>query len=164
MTGIKISVDRLQIGNYIKLPLSWKDHPFLFSSFLIKSQEEVELIRRLGLKQVIIFPDKSPAPPKPIQTSSGSEGPTQDALLDDMESKLAAEKERRIEQLKQYRRNLQRSEKAFERSVSQLRSLMSKVQTRPLTAISEAQELVGSIVSQLLSTDEMVLHLMADYW
>lgn len=146
MTGIKISVDRLQIGNYIKLPLSWKDHPFLFSSFLIKSQEEVELIRRLGLKQVIIFPDKSPAPPKPIQTSSGSEGPTQDALLDDMESKLAAEKERRIEQLKQYRRNLQRSEKAgaFAYPVAQSNG---QATTRPLTAISEAQELVGSIVS-----------------
>lgn len=73
MTGIKISIDRLQIGNYIKLPLSWKDHPFLFSSFLIKSQEEVELIRRLGLKQVIIFPDKSSSPPKPIQANPSGE-------------------------------------------------------------------------------------------
>ncbi len=162
MTGIKISIDRLQIGNYIKLPLSWKDHPFLFSSFLIKSQEEVELIRRLGLKQVIIFPDKSSTPPKPIQADPNGETPTEEAQLSEMESKLAAEKERRIEQLKQYRRNLQRSEKAFERSLTQLRNLMVKLQTRPLTAIGEAQELVGSIVSQLLSTDEMVLHLMAD--
>ena len=162
MTGIKISIDRLQIGNYIKLPLSWKDHPFLFSSFLIKSQEEVELIRRLGLKQVIIFPDKSSTPPKPIQADPNGEIPTEEAQLSEMESKLAAEKERRIEQLKQYRRNLQRSEKAFERSLTQLRNLMVKLQTRPLTAIGEAQELVGSIVSQLLSTDEMVLHLMAD--
>ena len=162
MTGIKISIDRLQIGNYIKLPLSWKDHPFLFSSFLIKSQEEVELIRRLGLKQVIIFPDKSSAPPKPLQANPSGEIPTEEAQLSEMESKLAAEKERRIEQLKQYRRNLQRSEKAFERSLTQLRNLMVKLQTRPLTAIGEAQELVGSIVPQLPSTDDMLLHLMAD--
>jgi len=39
---------------------------------------------------------------------------------------------------------------------------MNKLQTRPLTAIKEAQELVDGIVAQLLSTDEMVLHLMSE--
>ncbi len=161
MTGIKISVDRLQVGNYVKLPLSWKDHPFLFSSFLIKTSEEIDLIRRLGVKQVIIFPDKSETGPKPVQSVETTVTVAEEALQS-RESELAAEKERRIEQLKQYRRGLQRSEKAFERSLSQLRNLMSKLQTRPLTAIKEAQELVDGIVSQLLSTDEMVLHLMSE--
>ena len=155
MTGIKISVDRLQVGNYVKLPLSWKDHPFLFSSFLIKTNDEIDLIRRLGVKQVIIFPDKSETGPKPVQSVETTVTVAEEALQS-RESELAAEKERRIEQLKQYRRGLQRSEKAFERSLSQLRNLMSKLQTRPLTAIKEAQELVDGIVSQLLSTDEMV--------
>ncbi len=161
MTGIKISVDRLQVGNYVKLPLSWKDHPFLFSSFLIKTNDEIDLIRRLGVKQVIIFPDKSETGPKPVQSVETTVTVAEEALQS-RESELAAEKERRIEQLKQYRRGLQRSEKAFERSLSQLRNLMSKLQTRPLTAIKEAQELVDGIVSQLLSTDEMVLHLMSE--
>ena len=161
MTGIKISVDRLQVGNYVKLPLSWKDHPFLFSSFLIKTSEEIDLIRRLGVKQVIIFPDKSETGPKPVQSVETTVTVAEEALQS-RESELAAEKERRIEQLKQSRRGLQRSEKAFERSLSQLRNLMSKLQTRPLTAIKEAQELVDGIVSQLLSTDEMVLHLMSE--
>lgn len=161
MTGIKISVDRLQVGNYVKLPLSWKDHPFLFSSFLIKTSEEIDLIRRLGVKQVIIFPDKSETGPKPVQSVETTVTVAEEALQS-RESELAAEKERRIEQLKQYRRGLQRSEKAFERSLIQLRNLMSKLQTRPLTAIKEAQELVDGIVSQLLSTDEMVLHLMSE--
>ena len=163
MTGIKISVDRLQIGNYVKLPLNWKDHPFLFSSFVIKSQEEIDLIRRLGLKQVVMFPDKSSTPPKPVQeVETSTSETTAESALDDIEASLTAEKERRIEQLKLYRRNLQRSEKAFERSLSQLRNLMNKLQTRPLTAIKEAQELVDGIVAQLLSTDEMVLHLMSE--
>ena len=163
MTGIKISVDRLQIGNYVKLPLNWKDHPFLFSSFVIKSQEEIDLIRRLGLKQVVMFPDKSSMPPKPVQEiETAISETTAESALDDIEASLTAEKERRIEQLKLYRRNLQRSEKAFERSLSQLRNLMNKLQTRPLTAIKEAQELVDGIVAQLLSTDEMVLHLMSE--
>ena len=163
MSGIKISVDRLQVGNYVKLPLSWKEHPFLFSSFMIKTQEQIDIIRQLGIKQVMIYPDRSEMPPKPVidEEENGDQQPIgSDAV--NLQATLTAEKERRIEELKQYRRSLQRSEKAFERSVSQLRSLMSKVQTRPLTAISEAQELVNSIADELLHTEEMVLHLMGD--
>ena len=163
MSGIKISVDRLQVGNYVKLPLSWKEHPFLFSSFMIKTQEQVDIIRQLGIKQVMIYPDRSEMPPKPVidEEDNGDQQPIgSDAF--NLQASLTAEKERRIEELKQYRRSLQRSEKAFERSVSQLRSLMSKVQTRPLTAINEAQELVNNIADLLLKTEDMVLHLMGD--
>ncbi|MGL4205869.1 MAG: HD-GYP domain-containing protein [Aeromonadaceae bacterium] len=164
MAGIKISVDRLQVGNYVKLPLNWKEHPFLFSSFLIKSQEQIDLIRRLGLKQVMIFPDRSDAPPKPLldDETNGEQARYSSENLEGLQSQLSAEKERRIELLKQYRRNLQRSEKSFERSLSQLRNLMSKVQTRPLTAMGEARDLVDGIANQLLKAEDMVLHLMAD--
>ena len=162
MSGIKISVDRLQIGNYVKLPLTWKEHPFLFSSFMIKTQEQVDIIRQLGIKQVMIYPDRSDTPPKPVMAEEETLNQPIASEAFTLQAALAAEKERRIEELKQYRRSLQRSEKAFERSVSQLRSLMNKIQTRPLTAIAEAQELVSSIADELLSTEDMVLHLMAD--
>ncbi|PRM91048.1 HD family phosphohydrolase, partial [Arcobacter cryaerophilus gv. occultus] len=42
MTGIKNSVDRLQVGNFVSLPLCWREHPFLFSSFKLKNEEEIE--------------------------------------------------------------------------------------------------------------------------
>ena len=60
----------------------------------------------------------------------------------DLDARLRADKADRIERLKQYRRSLQRSEKAFERSLTQMRSLINKLQNRPLTAMREAQELV----------------------
>ncbi|GAA4498415.1 HD-GYP domain-containing protein [Pseudaeromonas paramecii] len=163
MAGIKISIDRLQIGNYVKLPVNWKDHPFLFSSFLIKSQEQIDLIRSLGLKQVVIFPDKSDTPPKPMSSEIQLAEPAinHDEVAD-LDARLRADKAHRIEQLKQYRRSLQRSEKAFERSLTQMRSLINKLQNRPLTAMQEAQELVDDMVSKLLNADEMVLHLMSD--
>jgi hypothetical protein len=97
MTGIKISIDpdcRSAITSSSRS--AGRITRFCFPSFLIKSQEEVELIRRLGLKQVIIFPDKSSSPPKPIQANPSGEIPTEEAQHSEMESKLAAEKERRI--------------------------------------------------------------------
>ncbi len=160
MTGIKISVDRLQVGNYVSLPLGWREHPFLFSSFKIKSEEEIELIRRLGLKLVTIIPDKSDVPPKPLNQVQPQQQESADAAQ--RQARMQQEKDQRIEQLQQYRRNLQQCEKQFQQSLAQVRSVMSKIQSRPLNAIGEAQELVNAMTEQLLSVDEMVLHLVSD--
>lgn len=129
MTGIKISVDRLQVGNYVSLPLGWREHPFLFSSFKIKSEEEIELIRRLGLKLVTIIPDKSDVPPKPLNQVQPQQQESADAAQ--RQAQMQQEKDRRIEQLQLYRRNLQQCEKQFQQSLAQVRSVMSKIQSRP---------------------------------
>ena len=159
MTGIKISVDRLQVGNYVSLPLGWREHPFLFSSFKLKSEEEIELIRRLGLKLVTIIPDKSDAPPKPLDQVQPAPDGTDDLV--GRQQEMQQEKARRIEQLQRYRRDLQQCEKHFQQSLAQVRNLMGKIQSRPLNAINEAQELINAMTEQLLSVDEMVLHLVS---
>jgi len=160
MTGIKISVDRLQVGNFVSLPLGWREHPFLFSSFKLKNEEEIELIRRLGLKMVTIIPDKSDAPPKPLSQIQAQPAEVPDTSL--RQAEMQRDKEQRIEQLQQYRRDLQQCEKQFQQSLAQVRSVMSKIQSRPLNAIGEAQELINAMTEQLLAVDEMVLHLVSD--
>lgn len=160
MSGIKISVDRLQVGNYVSLPLGWREHPFLFSSFKLKSEQEIALIRRLGLKLVTIIPDKSDTPPKPLDQvqAPGADG----GALANRQQEMQQEKTRRIEQLQRYRRDLQQCEKQFQQSLAQVRSLMGKIQSRPLNAIGEATELINAMTEQLLAVDEMVLHLVSD--
>ena len=162
MTGIKISVERLQVGNYVSLPLGWREHPFLFSSFKLKSEEEIELIRRLGLKLVTIIPDKSDTPPKPLGQTQPQADEVEGEGLVARQEEMQQEKLRRIEQLQRYRRDLQQCEKQFRQSLAQVRNLMGKIQSRPLNAISEAQELINAMTEQLLSVDEMVLHLVSD--
>ncbi len=65
MAAIKLTVDRIQPGLHIRLPLKWNDHPFLLNSFKIKDQEQVEMIRHLGVKFVYFSPDQSDASPLP---------------------------------------------------------------------------------------------------
>jgi HD-GYP domain-containing protein (c-di-GMP phosphodiesterase class II) len=77
------------------------------------------------------------------------------------QEEMQQEKLRRIEQLQRYRRDLQQCEQ-FQQSLAQVRNLMGKIQSRPLNAISEAQELINAMTEQLLSVDEMVLHLVSD--
>ena len=160
MAGITISVDRLQVGNYVSLPLGWREHPFLFSSFKIKSEEEIALIRRLGLQQVTLFPDKSDSPPLPPDSVAPVEIPMSEQSS--QQEAMQQDKEERIARLQQYRHDVQQCDKQFQHSLSQVRSLMGKVQARPLNAITEAKELIDAITRQLLAADDLVLHLMAE--
>ncbi len=125
-----------------------------------KVKKRFELIRRLGLKLVTIIPDKSDVPPKPLNQVQPQQQESADAAQ--RQAQMQQEKDRRIEQLQLYRRNLQQCEKQFQQSLAQVRSVMSKLQSRPLNAIGEAQELVNAMTEQLLSVDEMVLHLVSD--
>ena len=43
-----------------------------------------------------------------------------------------------------------------------MRSMISKLRNRPLNAVDDAKDLVHSIVEQLLTSDNLVLHLMSD--
>ncbi len=162
MTGIKISVERLQVGNYVSLPLGWREHPFLFSSFKLKSEEEIELIRRLGLKLVTIIPDKSDTPPKPLDQTQSQADEVEGEGLVARQAEMQQEKLAPHRAVAAYRRDLQQCEKQFQQSLAQVRNVMSKIQSRPLNAIGEAQELINAMTEQLLSVDEMVLHLVSD--
>lgn len=101
MSTIKITVDRIQPGLHIRLPLKWNEHPFLFNSFKIKDQEQVDMIRHLGVKYVYLNVSQSDTQPLPAnQTASHDE--SQSDKLDVETQKLWSEKQKRIEKLWAY--------------------------------------------------------------
>lgn len=158
MAAIKLTVDRIQPGLHIRLPLKWNDHPFLLNSFKIKDQEQVEMIRHLGVKFVYFNPEQSDAPPLPANQPQ-AEVKKDDAL--DLEAqKLWQEKQKRIEKLSAYRRCVIQCEKEFERSLARMRSVMTKIRNRPADAVGEAKQLIDDIVEKLMCDDNVTLHLM----
>lgn len=158
MAAIKLTVDRIQPGLHIRLPLKWNDHPFLLNSFKIKDQEQVEMIRHLGVKFVYFNPEQSDASPLPANQPQVEV--TQDNTLDLEAQKLWKEKQKRIEKLSAYRRRVIQCEKEFERSLARMRSVMTKIRNRPVDAVGEAQQLIDDIVDKLMSDDNVTLHLM----
>lgn len=159
MASIKITVDRIQPGLHVRLPVNWKDHPFLLNSFKIKSQDQVDIIRHLGIKHVYINPLQSDAEPLPANESS--DNVEQESELELAKKKMWEEKQARIEKLNAYRRRVSKCEKEFERSLSQLRSVMSKIRNRPADAVNEATIMVDEIVDKLLADNNVTLHLMS---
>ena len=156
----KISVDHLQVGIFVRLPISWKDHPFLFSSFKIKDAAQIELIKSLGISDVFFDPERSDVEPATSEdnVNKKSNEQTLTALKADMQNQKMAS----IDQQQKLRRDLKKTEQQFTRSVSMMRSMVSKVSSRPINAVNEAKDLVNHMTEILLNSDNLALHLMGD--
>ncbi|SFD14776.1 HD-GYP domain-containing protein [Pseudoalteromonas denitrificans] len=161
MKGIKVAVEQLQPGIFIQLPLKWFQHPFVLSHFKIKSAEQVKIIKSLGIKYVIAFPAKSDEKPLPTQDISLDQI-TDDTEVEDLKDELTLLKEQRIEKLKVFRREINRTEKNFQRSMSHVKTIMKDIRSRPVQAIEQAGQLIDEISEQLLSKGDVVLHLMSE--
>ncbi|MCH7423205.1 HD family phosphohydrolase [Shewanella xiamenensis] len=157
----KVSIHQLQVGNFVRLPVAWKDHPFLFSSFHIKQAAQIELIKNLGIEHVIVDLERSETAPlnpeaiNPIKLPPSPE-------LHDLKNDMDVYKAEQIEVQKKLRRDIHKTEQNFTRSVAMMRSMISKLRNRPLNAVDDAKVLVHSMVEQLLTSDNLVLHLMSD--
>ncbi|MFA0084399.1 HD-GYP domain-containing protein [Vibrio sp. 10N.261.51.F12] len=160
MASTKISVNRIQPGLHIRLPVKWNDHPFLFNTFKIKSNEQVRVIKQLGVKYVYITPELSDVLPLPIEATPAATSNTINQEDNADAERLWAEKQERIEKLSLYRRRVSRCEKEFDRSLARIRNIMAKLRSRPELAIQESELLIEDIVDSLLGEDDVTLHLM----
>jgi putative nucleotidyltransferase with HDIG domain len=160
LSVLKIKPAALKLGYAIKLPGGWLKHPFLSGDMIIENAQQLQIIRSLNLDYVFFYPDKSVKVAQPEELrdedTAGFNMAASEAQL-----KMQQEKMQRIEQAKAHRRDLQRTEKAFAQSLLQVKSLMSKINSRPLNAIDEAGSLISAMADILLGADSLVLHLIS---
>ncbi|MDR6983584.1 putative nucleotidyltransferase with HDIG domain [Rheinheimera pacifica] len=157
---LKIKPEALKLGYAIKLPAGWLKHPFLSGNMIIENSQQLQIIKSLNLDYVFFYPDKSVQVAQPAELNdedtAGFNMAASEAQL-----KMQQDKMQRIEQAKAHRRDLQRTEKAFAQSLLQVKSLMSKINSRPLNAIEEAGSLISAMADILLGADSLVLHLIS---
>ena len=161
MKGIKVAVEQLQPGVFIQIPLKWFEHPFIFGRFKLKSNEQIEIIKSLGVKHVIAYPAKSDASLIPI-SEVAHETSLNDSKITDLKNELTLIKEQRIEKLKKFRKDLNHTEICFQHSVNNIREIMKDIRSRPIQAIEQASQLINEISDRLLDQDDIVLHLMSE--
>lgn len=156
---IKLAINRLQIGVYIQMPVSWNDHPFMFNQFKITSDKQIAQLKKSNILHVWGIPAKSTN--KPL-----AEAPPESLVLEGevkLNQELKAMKKDKldkIEQMKSYRRQIKKCEASYQTAISKVRSLTNKIQTRPLQAMTEAQDVINSMCEALLAKDNVVLHLV----
>lgn len=159
--SIKLTVERLQAGVYIKLPVRWNAHPFMFNQFKITSPSQITLLKQAGITHVYAIPSKSTADPLPVGQVIEQ---TEQDVSDDkslLKNRLSA-KEQKILAMQQHRRAIKECENAYQNALSKVRSLTAKIQSRPLLAMEEAQSVMSSMATALLGKDDLILHLVGD--
>lgn len=63
---VLIQPSQVCVGVHVRIPLSWLDNPFMTSAFLVKTEQQVERIRALGIP-VFCDPSRSRVPaPEPV--------------------------------------------------------------------------------------------------
>ena len=161
-----VSVDQLRVGLYIHLDLKWFEHPFAFSHFKIKSEEQITLIRSLGLKTVRLNPElseDSPAPQvgaplAPELNAAGLSTASAEAAL----SPIMLAKRAMMDQMRLRRQDTERIEKAFISTAKAIRDIEKNLYSRPLESVQQATLLIGQMTDSVLSAPELAIHVMGD--
>ncbi|MFM2479225.1 HD-GYP domain-containing protein [Celerinatantimonas sp. MCCC 1A17872] len=161
MSDIKVAVNRLAVGIYVKLPLSWHQHPFLRSNFKITSASELTILHNLGLEHVLVDPSKSDVPPLPPVSHRLSDLEQPIAVDTDRltsEAKIQAQWER-LDRQQRYEISLTQAQTLYSQCLSQLNQLY---QSPPkLDEIrSSAEPIVNNFWNTLAQTQEHIIHII----
>ena len=164
LDNFEISVDQLEVGLYIHLDLKWFEHPFAFSHFKIKNEEQIRTIESLGLTKVRYDPALSDAVPRarpaaqPAVAAAPPAAPAADAPLSPaLQAKLAL-----MERIKDQRAASAHIEDAFLNTARAIREIEKNLFPQPEESIRKANALIGQIVDSILVAPEMAIHVMGD--
>lgn len=156
-----IEVSRLHVGMYIHLDLGWMDHPFSLSSFRIRSQEQIDIIRSLGVERVRYSPDKSepdPATPAAQATTTSSTGQTPA----EAETPEMAEKRRRQDLLASQRASLQICERQFTDGTRAYKHVVEMAYAQPKAAHEVSENLIKGFLGEILGEEEACIRLLSE--
>ncbi|MEH6469794.1 MAG: HD domain-containing phosphohydrolase [Halopseudomonas sp.] len=152
---IKIPIDRLRIGMYIDLELSWTKHPFLFSKFKLSNQKDLGIIKSLGLTEITVIPKLSDqaaltAPPEPAAVVEPSA----------LEEELRKDKQAHVDKAKEYRDRRKQAANKYREQAEQVRKISKDLKTQPANAIHNADEVVEGLAAEFETTGEMLTNLV----
>ncbi|HOM07637.1 MAG TPA: HD-GYP domain-containing protein [Syntrophales bacterium] len=149
---MRLPVEDLKVGMFVKMPLSWHEHPFLKNAFLVESEREIALIRETGLQEVEVdltrsrLPSRTPeaAMHPPGGEGQGERGPVVPAEL------LATIKERGVPAEK-------RAVRVWENSLVMMKNLLDEP-TGP--RIKEAKEGIAAVINLILNDEDTTHYLI----
>ncbi len=160
-----IRMEQLCVGLHVKLD-GWLDHPFLFSNFKIKNQEQIDALREMGLTEIEYFPQKSDAPPLPPPppapktegAAAAAPAPAESTAL----KQLMEEKKAKIENLNKARVRIQAAQKKYATMANSVKNITRIASEKPSQAADQAKDVALEMSKIFLTEHETYLHLMSE--
>jgi putative nucleotidyltransferase with HDIG domain len=160
-----VSPEQLCVGLYVHLDLSWKDHPFTFSSFKIKNARQIATIQSLGLTRVRYSPAKSDCAPASVATAevpAPAIEPAAKALPAPAEDPAFQVKRERMQRLASQRAKASACQNELVCAANTIRDINSHLLSQPEVVRESAGELIQSISDSMLVDADVSIQLMAD--
>ncbi|WP_207064333.1 HD-GYP domain-containing protein [Niveibacterium umoris] len=155
-----ITPQQLCIGLHIHLDLSWMDHPFTFSSFKIKSLDQIATIQSLGLERIRYSPSKSEADPLAVPTGEISQPPP--PALSKEDDPAYQVKRERIQRLAAQRAKVNACEREFQSATKAIKTITQNLFARPKESYEAARGLAETMVASMLTDADVAITLMSD--
>jgi putative nucleotidyltransferase with HDIG domain len=157
----KTRVDLLQPGVFIELSGKWFSHPFVFNKFKVKNWHQIEILEKMGMKELYWVPEKSDCWPKDEQEAKPlPEVVTVKKDEDPYVALMWRVKREQMQHLKQIHENLTQCTRNYERVVKNVPQLMKKMMTGSKEGVSSAKETVGEMVETFLGDSDAIVHLI----
>lgn len=160
-----IDVNQLRVGLYIHLDLGWMDHPFTLSNFKLNDEDQIQKIKKIGLKTLRYDPKRSDCAPLPeveaklrvVQNKPEElvEAEVAVASITEQASPVVDMKQLRCKQL---HHAIDESEKKFVIASDTVKNIQRNIQTAPKACLEQATVLVNSIVNSALSEGDIAIH------
>lgn len=156
-----IDVNQLCVGLFIRLDLSWLDHPFPTNTFKIRDDRQLRTLHRLGLKRISYLPARSDC--SPLAKDSPPPPPVAPGEAFSAEEMAAqAAKKQRIERMQQQREAVAACEKKLLAASQVARELPRTLFAKPGETVEAATRLVGQMADTLLGDCEIIIHALND--
>ncbi len=156
----------LRIGLYVFIDLPWFMHPFTLSSFRITSEEQIAELLALKLTRFRYDPQRSETSPGEVaSTVSVESAPSPVGELSPGvagESLEEAEKAERALHLREHRRVVAQTEKAFVKATGIMSRLNKNLLRNPRESLEEMTGLVDQMASVFLDVPDVSLHVMGE--
>lgn len=162
-----VSPDQLCVGLYVYVDLPWTDHPFTFSSFKIKSSDQIATLRKLGLERIRYSAERSDKKPLEAQSNRGpsvavAAPASSKAALNDATDAAVLEKRARLEKLAAQRARIQACEGALLSTARTFKAINQSLFVRPQQSAQQAEALINSLADSMLVESDIAIHVMAD--
>ncbi len=160
---ITVAVKDLVVGLYIDLDLKWMDHPFTFSKFKIKNENDIKVIKSLKIKSVSVFLDKSDAFISDVTDEGIVEEPIEELVDEEqkeLEELLWKQKQEQRERAREI--NIKRREitKKYNATSKQIQQVTKSLKFSPANAIHEIDDIVNEMASTFEGSQDIITQLV----
>ncbi|MGR5131338.1 HD-GYP domain-containing protein [Vibrio alfacsensis] len=165
---VRLEIEQLRIGHYVYLPLKWGAHPFLLNSFKIKNDEQLRIIKHLGLKSIAINALKSDVHDELVEQPSQEFVPEpqvendDEAVNEDVLEDLWTKKKEGRNQLAAIEDRIHRSKQAFANTLNDVQGIFDQDELAKNPSISKSLSVVSGLYKNINKEGNSTIHLMND--